>query len=283
MPAVLLECGFISNPDQARRLTDPAWQRQVARGIAAGVAAALGRPPVPAGTPILAEPRASVAQAQTWARSRGATPLFILLAPLYWRLGPERGGVDPAAAYAQAARETAFGRFGGVLDESFRNPAGLKTREGGGDADPAAHQRFATWEEGVTAHLDHLALYAGAPGYPRSDTPDPRHFPFLRGAAPTVEALGGTWAPASDYGVAIVRNYLQPLVTTAPPPWEPADPWAAGAWAKAVALGVLDGTRPRDPLTRQELAVVLDRLGLLGTSAEAASSPGGPGRVGVVE
>lgn len=43
---------------------------------------------------------------------------------------------------------------------------------------------------------------------------------------------------------------------------KPAD-WAAEAWAKAQSKGVLDGTRPADGVTRQELAVVLDRLNLL--------------------
>lgn len=43
---------------------------------------------------------------------------------------------------------------------------------------------------------------------------------------------------------------------------EPA-PWAKGAWEKAVAAGVLDGTRPGEPITRQEVAVILDRLGAL--------------------
>lgn len=42
-----------------------------------------------------------------------------------------------------------------------------------------------------------------------------------------------------------------------------ADPWAQEAWAKADAAGIFDGTRPRDPLTRQEAAVVLKRLNLL--------------------
>ncbi len=41
------------------------------------------------------------------------------------------------------------------------------------------------------------------------------------------------------------------------------DVWAAEAWQKAKDKGVLDGTRPRDNMTRQELAVVLARLGLL--------------------
>ena len=45
-------------------------------------------------------------------------------------------------------------------------------------------------------------------------------------------------------------------------PNEP-DSWAKEAWSKAAAAGVFDGTRPRDALTRQEAAVVLDRLNLL--------------------
>ncbi len=39
--------------------------------------------------------------------------------------------------------------------------------------------------------------------------------------------------------------------------------WAEAAWDRATARGVLDGTRPGDPVTRQEAAVILDRLGLL--------------------
>ena len=40
-----------------------------------------------------------------------------------------------------------------------------------------------------------------------------------------------------------------------------ADSWAQDAWEKAHAAGIMDGTRPRDNLTRQELAVLLSRLG----------------------
>jgi hypothetical protein len=113
--------------------------------------------------------------------------------------------VRPELAYAQAAKETNFGRFTGVLDASFRNPCGLKRTAGGGNHDPGAHRRFRTWKQGVTAHLDHLALYAGASGYPKRGTPDPRHFAFLHGKAPTVQALGGAWAPSRTYGREIVR------------------------------------------------------------------------------
>jgi len=145
-----------------------------------------------------------VERAQAWAAGKGATPTFVRLAPLYWRLAPPRG-VRPELAYAQAAKETNFGRFTGVLDASFRNPCGLKRTAGGGNYDPSAHRRFRTWKQGVTAHLDHLALYAGAPGYPKRGTPDPRHFVFLHGKAPTVQALGGAWAPSRTYGREIVR------------------------------------------------------------------------------
>ena len=39
--------------------------------------------------------------------------------------------------------------------------------------------------------------------------------------------------------------------------------WAKEAWEKAVAKGVFDGTRPGEALTREQAALVLDRLGLL--------------------
>lgn len=45
-----------------------------------------------------------------------------------------------------------------------------------------------------------------------------------------------------------------------PAPADLPDEWAAKSWAWAKAYGLMDGTRPKDPVTRQELAVVLDRL-----------------------
>ena len=48
---------------------------------------------------------------------------------------------------------------------------------------------------------------------------------------------------------------------------EPVSDWEQErdeAWQAAKEAGILDGTRPEDPVTRQELAVVLERLRLLG-------------------
>ena len=44
---------------------------------------------------------------------------------------------------------------------------------------------------------------------------------------------------------------------------QPAADWAQAVWEKATAAGVFDGSRPNAPLTRQEAALVLDRLGLI--------------------
>ena len=152
---------------------------------------------------ILGESQVRVASAEKWARAKKAAPFFPELAPLYWRFAAERG-VRPEVAFAQAAKETGFGKFGGVVDASFHNPCGMKIPRGGGNFDADAHQRFPTWAQGIIAHIDHLALYAGALSYPRTDTTDVRHVASLLGKAKTVEALGGKWAPAADYGKAIV-------------------------------------------------------------------------------
>lgn len=39
--------------------------------------------------------------------------------------------------------------------------------------------------------------------------------------------------------------------------------WAKDAWEKATKAGVVDGTRPTEPITRQEIVVILDRLKLI--------------------
>lgn len=211
MPAVIVECFFCDNQrdvDLYRQVGAEAIGLKIAQGIdPAGVSQTDGT-----GTSILASPRATVAQAKAWAAQKGASDIFVNLADLFWRIAPG-AGVDPVVAYTQSAKETAYGRFTGVLDESYRNPGAIKTAAGGGDQDRSAHQAFGTWEEGVQAQVDHLALYAGAAGYPKIHTPDPRHFAFLKGTARTVEQLGGRWAPSTSYGTEIVRM-MEELIGT---------------------------------------------------------------------
>lgn len=231
------------------------------------------------GTPILGKPTTTVYQMKEWATAEEATPLFIELAPVFYEVAVQYG-IDPAVIYTQSAKETNFMKFTGVLDASFFNPCGLKTTAGGSNADPQAHKRFTSWEEGITAMAHHLALYAGHPDFPMKETPDPRHFPSIYAKAPTVELLGGKWAPSSDYGNDIVRRMTHLYTMPTKPVFR-----LAGANRYETAANVANynnrltrftiianGDKPSDALVAASLARYLDASILLtqtGTLPEA--------------
>lgn len=229
-----------------------------------------------ASTPILGSPQASASQAQAWARRNNASQLFVDLAPLYWQIGPQRGGVRPEVAYTQAALETGWMRFkGGAVPADFHNPCGLKTAKGGSNSDPNAHQRFGSWEDGITACIDHLALYAAAPGYPKpaGSTPDPKHCKCLLGASSTVEGLGGKWAPSPGYGERIVTGLLNPLLGTEAPPSAGAPEVRAPApeSEKLVPVEELTGL-PEEPPAPAAIRVASLRLAGLGMATAVESA-----------
>ena len=176
---------------------------------------------------IVSEVDTSLETIEAWARSKNATETFVELAKLYKQYSKSRGGVNWVLAYVQAAKETGYGKFGGVLNESYHNPCGLKNPSGGDDKDENAHKKFDNWEQGVIAHLDHLALYAAADGYPKTtyvdswknealasnETYDPRHTGWfgttsgILGKAKDVLSLTGSWASDPDYGIELFRLY----------------------------------------------------------------------------
>jgi hypothetical protein len=158
-------------------------------------------------TPIMGTPTATLEQAIEWAKSKEAPQEFIDLAPLYWKIWTERAGLNPVVGYVQCAKETGYcykipSQAG--LNPSYHNPAGIKKTQGGGDYESSAHMVFDSWEQGITAHCDHIALYVGVEGYPRTDTPDPRHFDFIKGTAKYIEDLAGKYCPQSTYSDGIV-------------------------------------------------------------------------------
>lgn len=179
-------------------------------------------------TPILGNSAVLSEVAHRWVKTRNPAWWWPVVIDIYWDLGA-RIGVRADVAFAQACKETNFGKFGRAVTQDHCNPCGLKIPDPAGkaDDDPTAHQKFPTWEVGIRAHLEHLALYAGAPGFPLTytktspttwsgATADPRHFSFLYGKAKnSVEALSGAWAPAASYGPSIVSSFLQPMVAAA--------------------------------------------------------------------
>ena len=162
-------------------------------------------------TPILGPSSVRPEAVERVARDRGAHERYRAVIPLYYATAP-RYGVRPEVALAQAAHETGWGHFRGVVPPDYHNWCGLKTARGGRDDDPAAHARFPDDATGVLAHVQHLAAYAD--GFAPDEVGDPVVSPRLhlvrRGSAGTVEELGGKWAPSPTYGqrvAAIVRAF----------------------------------------------------------------------------
>ncbi|WCR29705.1 N-acetylmuramoyl-L-alanine amidase [Paenibacillus thiaminolyticus] len=275
MPAVLTENLFVDVAADAARLKRPEVIEAIVAGHVAGVARFLKlqpkktqQPPASGGTNILGPASATLAQAREWARSKNAPAEFVELADLYWELAPARGGVDPAIAYVQFGHETGYlyrdGRSAAGIDASYKNPCGLKITAGGGDYQATAHKRFSSWREGITAHLDHLALYAGVVGYPRAGTPDPRHFAYLFGTAQTVESLGGKWAPSASYGQKLVQYLKEVQAMDKSKLQDYEGHWAEASIRRVMDAGVMNGRgngfAPNEPITRAEVATVVDRL-----------------------
>ncbi|MGL4740625.1 MAG: N-acetylmuramoyl-L-alanine amidase [Sarcina sp.] len=146
-------------------------------------------------------------QAKQWAKNKNMDDTSINLVDLYWNLASERGNVNPAIAYSQAIIEMNKSELLNDSSVNYYNPAGIKEDKN------ENCKKFKSWKEGVEAHLDHLALYAGAKGYPNKESNDPRHFSYLFGVCKYVENLSGKWSSDAEYGINILKSYYEILET----------------------------------------------------------------------
>lgn len=165
------------------------------------------------GTAILGLATASLAQLNSLVKR--VNPTAVDVAPLYLELAP-RLGLRGDLAYAQAIHETNYFRFTGVVKPEQNNYAGIGAT---GPGNPG--HSFATPEEGVLAHLQHLYAYASTdPLPPGMPVADPRFHLVPRGSAPHIGDLNGKWAvPGTQYGQQIDR--LLGEILTEPEPGEP--------------------------------------------------------------
>lgn len=158
-------------------------------------------------TPLLGKPEVTAEQAQAWAKDRGAEDRFIEIAPVYWQYG-ELTGLRPDILYAQAAKETGFGRYGGAVTPDMNNWAGIKIKSPSGDK-TEDHETFASPEDGVRAHFNHMCAYTGTEPI---GEPHDRYFVVKSiswaGTVENLEALGGRWCPDLYYGYCILKDYL---------------------------------------------------------------------------
>ncbi len=165
-------------------------------------------------TPIMGESTVTLEQAKRWAESRGAHQRFIDIADYYWKYG-EITGIRPEILYGQAAKETAYGKYTGQVKPEQNNWAGIKIKNPIGDR-PEDHETFASPEDGVRAHFNHISVYIG--GIDPVGEPHDRYYVLKtvawRGTVKYVEQLGGKWAPDVTYGYNIVVKMLRSMENT---------------------------------------------------------------------
>lgn len=162
-------------------------------------------------TALVAPTKISVEQAKKWAEKRGASEAFIEIADTYWEYG-EITGICPEILYAQAAKETRFGLYGGNVIPEQNNWAGIKKYGATGDA-MEDHETFETPEDGVRGHFNHMSAYLGLEpiGEPHGRYQSVAKLEWA-GKVKTLEELGGKWCPDLYYGYSILHNYLEPMI-----------------------------------------------------------------------
>lgn len=166
------------------------------------------------------------------------------LVDLYLEIGKQYG-IKGDIAFCQAAKETGWWKYGGLVQPYQHNYCGLgatgTAATGEEDllgADPTKIRYeagvhgaiFASPTIGVEAHIQHLYAYACKnPLPPDKDLVDPRFVKPVRGIAPLWIDLGGRWAfPGYDrnkyenfedafanrdtYGHSILRDYYQKVL-----------------------------------------------------------------------
>jgi N-acetylmuramoyl-L-alanine amidase len=157
---------------------------------------------------ILSGPTANATQMRNWATNKKATQTFIDNADYFYSYG-QKMGVNPVLAYAQYAWETGYGQYKGQVKESQKNTCGIKTSDNTGFAS------FSTWNLGIEAHIDHLGLYAGGTKYPRSSSPDPKHFQSLYGKYTTIDAMGNAWSGGSSTYATNLKRLMAEIESSA--------------------------------------------------------------------
>jgi len=167
----------------------------------------------PSETQMIGEPQVRIEQAKKWAEENNASENFVLAADFYWQYG-ELTGIRPEILYAQSAKETAFGRYGGRVLPEQNNFAGIKTKTATGD-ETYDHETFATQEDGVRGHFNHMSAYLGLEPI---GEPHERYFSVSKmtwaGTIKTLEDLGGRWCPDLYYGYSILHHFITPMMET---------------------------------------------------------------------
>lgn len=203
------------------------WDAQNRRVLISRAGSSQNTPPVynPTDTTILGDSVATAEQLRSLQLKNN--PSAPDLANLYISIGREYG-IRGDIAFCQAAKETGWWKYGGLVVPEQNNYCGLSATgaEATGEedlhgADPmrvsfqaGMHGAFfRTPADGVEAQIQHLYAYACTAPLPAGKSiVDPRFTLVRRGVSPRWIDLNGRWAvPGVGYGESILNDYYQRL------------------------------------------------------------------------
>ena len=169
-------------------------------------------------TPIMGESTTTVEQMMRYYEStgnqypaealgKGGAPTLRDFCQIYYDEATAEG-VKAEVAFAQAMKESAWLKFGGIVKIEQFNFAGLGALDGNSQGQAAS---FPDVRTGIRAQIQHLKAYASSEAL-KNACVDPRFKYVTRNSAPYVEWLGikenpsGTgWASSKNYGYTIVK------------------------------------------------------------------------------
>ena len=263
----------------------PHWEQfkaKVAAKLAELNGAGTDAPTEEAKTAIMGEARATAQQMALYCRSKNAEPKLTScsleeLAEMYLEEGRAEG-VRGDVAWAQSLHETGFFKFGGIVQPSQNNFAGIGALNGNTQGQAAT---FPDPRTGVRAQIQHLKAYASKEPLVNACV-DPRFSLVTRGSAEFVEWLGASdnpqgkgWAvPGKGYGASVVKLLGAVMAQETPQsPAEPPEPdplaqfpeWQREGLTRLVEAGIINSpdvwaARYGTPITVGEIFGILGRM-----------------------
>lgn len=181
---------------------------------------------------------------------------------------------DGAEDVALAERVSAANQWGADFYLSIHHNAGVNGGMGGGIvafSHPKAGKETIAWRDEL---YEVLIEHTGLRGNRAKPNAESDLYVLRKTAMPAVLLELGFMDSRTDVPVILTDKYAEECAAAivevivrkaglAKKAGDRPDGWAADAWERAKKAGVMDGTRPHDGVTRQELAQVLKNLGLI--------------------
>ncbi|WP_165171916.1 N-acetylmuramoyl-L-alanine amidase [Adlercreutzia sp. ZJ242] len=230
IPGIIIEHGFLTNPDDADKLGDASWCEKIGVADATGIAAYYGlskdvvdpnlektgeevstkiESTYENDPAIMGASRASVERMVSWFNSKGhpypsdtykkhgAATIEDFCTIVSEEAAAE--GVRAEVVFAQSMVETGWLQFGNQVNAEQCNFGGLGATDGSAAGANFSEHGADAVRIGLRAQVQHLKAYATTESL-KKDCVDPRFHLVTRGCAPSVKGLTSKWATDPTYG-----------------------------------------------------------------------------------